>query len=236
MILFVMFFVTLSLFLYENIWLKKKETMQQGYVLVAKENIHPGETFSKENVGLLPVPKKSILPSYVTNFEELKGKQAKEIILKEEVITKGRAGKVGKSEDAFSVLLQMSEQAAVKKGDMVNVYVRTSQADPNKKERMIYQTYVIAEKKVVEDVIYKKSASGKEMPVIESVLLSMSERQALDYYLAKNMTEVKAKVFIVPYRDVLAKETSEQIPSFSSHFKVEEKSSLSKDGSVTVER
>ncbi|TCJ98254.1 UNVERIFIED_ORG: SAF domain-containing protein [Anoxybacillus amylolyticus] len=234
--LFSMFLVVLSLFVHEHMGKKRKDVVDQGYVLVAKQTIQEGETLTRNNVGLLPMPKSSILPEFETDFRQVQGKQAKTPILKGEIISRGRIGTVRKGESLFSVLVQMSEQAMVKKGDLVNVYVRISQSDPRQKGRIQYQTYVIAKRKEVKDVVYKKSVSGKELPVVEAVRLSMTERQALDYYLAKNMTEVNAKVFLVPYEDVLERESTERIPSFSSFVENGVKTGLSKDGRVIIDR
>ncbi|BBW98953.1 SAF domain-containing protein [Geobacillus subterraneus] len=233
-LLFVMFGVVLLLFVYEHVWEKQRYAVDQGYVLVAKQTIPEGGVLTKENVGLLPMPKSSILPEFETDFRRVQGKQAKTTILKGDVITHGRI-RAGQHEEAlFSVLVQTSEQVIVKKGDLVNVYVRIAQADARQKGNVRYQTYVIAKRKEVKEVVYKKSVTGKELPVVEAVRLSMTERQALDYYLAKNMTEANAKVFLIPYEDVLTEESTERIPSFSS-FVEKAKSSFSKDGRVEVD-
>lgn len=238
-ILTIMFLITAGMFYYQNVYMKQNALKNQVPVFVAIKDIPEGAKFTSENIGMMRIDKKNVLPSYITDFSKIEGKIAKTSILKDEIITKGRVSSNEDNSKTFSVLVKPDEQAVLHKGDLVNVYVELIRTDEKNRNKLYYETYSIAKRKIVEDVRYKKSASGKVVEgVVDSIQLSLSEEQMLNYYLAKNMKEVKAKIVVVPFKNLLDKDNM-NIPDLSqspNYKQVKNEFGVDKNGKMIIEK
>lgn len=218
LVLFLLFFVfllTAGMFFYQNVYLKQQNETNQVPVYVALHDIPKGATLSEENVGMMKLEKQKVLPTYITNFDDLVDQVAKSEILKNEIITTGRISKDGKGDETFKVLVKPNNKLIVNKGDVVNVYVQVKERDKEEKNKINYVTYHLLSNKAVAEVEFKKNSSGKvQEGNIEGVILHLSEKDALNVHIASFMKELDAQIIVLPYQDLLANDNFASVEEF----------------------
>jgi len=218
LVLFLLFFVfllTAGMFFYQNVYLKQQDEANQVPIYVALYDIPKGTTLSEENVGMMKLDKEKVLPSYITNFDDLADKVVNSEILKNEVITEGRLTDEGKEDNTFKVLVKPSNKLKVEQGDVVNVYVQVKERDKEDKSKINYVTYHLLSNKSVAEVEFKKNSSGKvQEGNIEGVVLHLSEQDALNVHIASFMKELDAQIIVLPYQDLLANENLASVEEF----------------------
>lgn len=203
--LLVTFVATSGMFYYQNVYLKQKDESNKVIVLVAKKNISEGSEFTTENIGAIKIDKEMVLPTYITKFDELKGKSASDDILQNEVVTKPRTNGESDGTKQFVVGIESKLMPqTVQKGDAVRVYVQ---------ESVHGKVYELFHKKEVVSTLNKKSASGKDTATVQSIDLLMSDKEAVVYYNARKVGDI----LIVRYND-LTEEDTVKVSSFEENF------------------
>lgn len=175
LLLVVTFVITAGMFYYQNFYLEQKAEENKVTVLVAKKDIPEGTLFTTENVGAIKMDKEFVLPNYITSFEELQGKKANSDLLQNELITKGRVDQNTGGSKLFSVSVKGEFNSTIAKGDAIRVYVQKENGE----------VLELFNKKEVQQVNFKKNASGKETSTIESLDVLMSDKEAIDYFHAQ---------------------------------------------------
>lgn len=240
-LLFIVFLITAGMFYYQNMYLKQKDAGNQVPVFMAIKDIPEGATFSKQNFGQITLEKTQVdkltnyIPVTVKGLASIEGKVANSNILKNEIITKERIDNQKTKEDTFKVLVQPAEKVTVEQGDLVNIYLQLTREDKTDKTLIHYETYSIAKKKVVKDVIFKKNSSGKiQEGVVDYLRFTLSEQESLNYHLAKQIKS--AKIIVVPYENILNKDDA-QVADFSKIPGYQDaKDNLVKNGQANIQK
>lgn len=188
LLLVVTFVITAGMFYYQNFYLEQKAEENKVTVLVAKKDIPEGTLFTTENVGAIKMDKEFVLPNYITSFEELQGKKANSDLLQNELITKGRVDQNTGGSKLFSVSVKGEFNSTIAKGDAIRVYVQKENGE----------VLELFNKKEVQQVNFKKNASGKETSTIESLDVLMSDKEAIDYFHAQK----EGTILVVKYNDL----------------------------------
>ncbi|WPS85409.1 SAF domain-containing protein (plasmid) [Brevibacillus halotolerans] len=203
-VLLITFVATLAMFYYDNVYLKKQYQANKVTVLVVKKDVAKGTEFTTDNIGAIKIDKEMVLPTYITKFDDVKGKTASNDLLANEIVTKPRINGVRDGTRQFSVGIEVKNMPdSIKKGDSVRVFVQTV---PGSK------VYEVFEKKEVVAVNYKKSSSGKETTVVQSIDLLMSDKEAVAYFDAQKAGEL----LLIRYHDVTEEDTI-NVPRFDGN-------------------
>ena len=111
-----------ALFAYDNFYLSKQNTNEVIYV--AKQDI-PAKTVLKEDMfQAISVPSNGVLSVYVTNLNEITGKQLKGGLLKDEPLSKNRLTTEKDLEHNLEIKIEADESSiSVKNNEYVNLYV-----------------------------------------------------------------------------------------------------------------
>ncbi|WCF11409.1 LysM peptidoglycan-binding domain-containing protein (plasmid) [Paenibacillus thiaminolyticus] len=201
-ILIVTFLGASGMFYYQNIFMKNEAERNKIQVLVAKKDIAEGAEFTLDNVGAILMDSDSILPSYITDFNDLKGKTASHDLLDSEIITKRRIDEKSDGTSLFLIeVVSKNIPQNIVPNDFIRVYL---QAKENGK---IYELF---EKKEVASLNYKQSSSGKETTTIGSVDMLMSDEEAVLYFQAQKYGDL---VF-ARYHD-LTEDNTVKVPKFT---------------------
>jgi hypothetical protein len=209
LLLFLMFVATAGMFYYQNMYLKNSEMKDKQYVVVATKDIAKGATFKEgENYGVIAMDKKFIFNDYIkfdgTQKKILEGKKSNSAILKNEVLTKGRISQnTTTDEKTFRLFIKPDAKLDVAKGDRVNVYAQIKYKDKTEKDTMDYQTFLLLEDKVVENVVMKQDSRGADMKVMEYLEVDVSEQDAINYHLADYLTESNSRIIVLQYKNIL---------------------------------
>lgn len=204
-LLILVFLFTATMFVYQNFISDKVNQVEMEYVLVAKEDIVKGDQFTTDNVGKMAMPVNNILPTYITSFEELEKKVSNSTILKNEIISEARVVEQD-TDETYSVIVTPQNKIQVEKGESVNIYVQLTQEIQEDDEKVRkYETYELARNKVIKNVIKSTNSSGLvDENGIEGIELHMTEDESMAYYKAEYLKDLKAKIIVVPYKDVLS--------------------------------
>ncbi|MFF2531487.1 LysM peptidoglycan-binding domain-containing protein [Brevibacillus sp. NPDC058079] len=203
-VLLLTFVSTSGMFYYDNIYLKKQDQANKVTVLVMKKDIAKGTEFSTDNIGAIKIDKEMVLPTYITKFDDVKGKTATSDLLANEVVTKPRVNEGGDGTRQFSVGVEAKNMpVSIKKGDAVRVFVQTEVGS---------KVYEVFEKKEVYGVNYKKSSAGKDTPVVQSIDLLLSDKEAVTYFDAQKT----GNLLVIRYHDLTEKDTT-TVPRFEEN-------------------
>lgn len=213
-VLITTFIATSGMFYYQNVYMDKKDLSNQVTVLIAKSDIAEGSEFTKDNIAAVKMDKELVLPIYITNFEDLKGKSANEDITQHELVTKPDIKKDQDGSKLFQVGIESKKMpAGIQKGDTVRVYVKVEDT-----------TYELFEKKEVASVNYKKSSAGKDTGTITSIDLVLSDKEAVSYMNARDAGDV----YPIRYHDLTDIDTID-VPKFDENYDVIVQEAASKD-------
>lgn len=201
-LLIITFLATAGMFYYQNVYLEQKAEANKVTVLVAKRNIPEGSSFTADNVGAIKLDKEFVLPTYITSFDQLKGKRANSDLLQNELITTSRIEQDSDGSKMFTVSLKAEVNSNIEPGDAVRVYVQMLNGD----------VYELFHKKEVIKVNMKKNASGKETGVPESLDVLLSDKEVVYYFNAQKA----GTILVVKYND-LTEQDQVAIPKFDSN-------------------
>ncbi|MBP1308696.1 hypothetical protein JOD82_001716 [Paenibacillus sp. 1182] len=194
-VLLITFVATSGMFYYQNVYAPKQDERNKVFVLVAKKDISEGAAFTTENIGAIKMDKNMVLPNYITTFEDMKGKSASADIFSNEIVTKRQTTGVSDGSKKFKLGLEaVNMPTSIKSGDAVRVFVQTTIGN---------KIFEIFDKKEVVNVNFKKSASGAESQLVESVDLLVSDKEAVTYFDAQKA----GSIFIVRFNNLTEKDT-----------------------------
>ena len=151
---------------------------EQGVIYVAKKYIPPKTNITKDMFEAVSMPKGGVLSSYVTNLNEINGKELKGGLLQNEPLTKQR---LSTSKDlTYNLEIKLiPDKSSINVGnnDYVNVYV-VLKGDNNKID---VQKIFDSKQVIVENSNDKKSANGDDAGEV-SYIIKVNEDEALKYY------------------------------------------------------
>lgn len=174
-----------GLFAYDNIYLTKKEQANLVPVYLAKHDIQAYTEVDKDMFNVVGVHKESVLPSYVTNIENIEGQSTIGAILKDEPLTKQRLATENKQKEGdFSLKVEPDFIGDLSKGDTVKVFVQL--VNPKTKETTVKVLFdqkqvkkVVSPDNVVIDGILQSGVK------IGSISINATEDELESYYNAK---------------------------------------------------
>ncbi|ADO59464.1 LysM peptidoglycan-binding domain-containing protein [Paenibacillus polymyxa] len=194
-VLLITFVATSGMFYYQNVYAPKQDEKNKVFVLVAKKDISEGAAFTPDNIGAIKMDKNMVLPNFITNFDEMKGKTASTDLFSNEIVTKRQTTGVSDGSKKFKLGIEAANMpTSIKNGDAVRVFVQTTIGN---------KIFEIFDKKEVVNVNFKKSASGQESQLVESVDLLVSDKEAVTYFDAQKA----GSIFIVRFNNLTEKDT-----------------------------
>ena len=152
---------------------------EQGVIYVAKKYIPPKTNITKDMFEAVSMPKGGVLSSYVTNLNEINGKELKGGLLQNEPLTKQR---LSTSKDlTYNLEIKLiPDKSSINVGnnDYVNVYV-VLKGDNNKID---VQKIFDSKQVIVDGSDDKKSAGNQDDAGGVSYIIKVDEDEALKYY------------------------------------------------------
>lgn len=179
-ILFVIFALTaFSTFLFVMDKFYFSNNSAEEVIYVAKKDISPKTVLSKDMFQSVRIPEDGVLPNYVTNLSDIKGKTLSGILLKGEALTKNRLITEEDYEHNLEIKIETDESSInVNNGEYINAYVLL-EVNGELKTKKIFDN---------KQVRYKIVKSGTE--VNSYLTMSVNEEEALRYMDAKERGKI----------------------------------------------
>lgn len=205
----ILFVSTGALFYYDQIILERKAANDVVPIYIANKNISQGEKIEEELFTKLIIRKDTLLPTYITNIEEVIGQTMAGGLVQSEVLTVTRiSDEYAQNEGDYYLRLIPDVKATLDKDDTVIIYKRVKNEDKTISIEKLFDLKTI--KEVEEDNVY---------------YIMATEEEVKKYYLSKKDGEVIAvKQGVNPLKDIdskldfseflpKAKKEVEQLPS-----------------------
>lgn len=159
--------LSVGLFVYQNFYLNKNN--ENVIVYVAKDNITTNSTLTSDMFKPINIPKSGVLESYVTNINEVIGKQLRGGLLKEEPLTKTRLTTFKEEKYNLEMKIEADVLVPIKNNDYINIYVVLKDSQGKVELRKVFDTkQVFVEGAGIQsaessDTIYKVKATEEEL-------------------------------------------------------------------------
>lgn len=114
-----------GLFIYDNIYMEKKEGSEMVIIYAAKSEIKPNTVITKDLFVEVEIPKKGLLPTYVTDLSSAIGKSVSGSLKEYDILTNARLETKGYENQGTSyITLTPDVKVSLSKNDTVVAYLR----------------------------------------------------------------------------------------------------------------
>ncbi|MDF2880110.1 MAG: hypothetical protein K0R54_667 [Clostridiaceae bacterium] len=199
------FFITVGMFLYQNVYSEAQVESNKVSVLIAKKDIPEGTEFNKDNVGQYKINKDFVFADYTlaSDFSKINGKLATADILTNEILNNKKVSNENSENKLFTIKVKPDFYSDIKVQDNIRVYVQIFD-----KKTLETSLYKIFDKKQVLSVAILKNNKGTDT-LIDSLEVTVSDEEALNYYNAMKLGEIIA----LKYNDI-TEEDKLSVPQF----------------------
>lgn len=198
-----------GLFVFDNFYLAEQQRANLVNIYVAKDDVQAYTKVTEEMFREISIHQDSVLPVYVTNFEEIKGKELLGAILKNEPLTTVRLtdGKERKDGE-FSLKIESDFMGDVKQDDLIRVYVQITDKNTLKNEvKLLFDTKKIRKMTTPDNIILQ----GQQGIKIANIHINATEAELKDYYIAKSIgTIIVAKYDNLDIEKIKSEDTSKE--------------------------
>jgi len=171
--------LSVGLFAYQNFYLNKNN--ENIIIYVAKEDIPTKSILTNDMFKPINIPKSGVLDIYVTNINEIIGKELKGGLLKEEPLTKSRLTTNKDEKYNLEIKLESDVSVPIKNNDYINTYVILKDSQGKVEIRKVFDT-----KQVFVDGIGAQSTDSAE--TIQKI--KVTEEELNNYYDAKERGKI----------------------------------------------
>lgn len=180
-----------GLFVYQNFFLNKNN--ENTVIYLAKEDIPSMTAVTNEMFKAVSLPKNGVLPNYVTNINEIVGKELRGGLLMDEPLTKSRLISNIDNKYDLEMKLESDINLPIKDNEYVNVYVILKDSQGKIEVRKIFDTKQVA-------MISQGSAETGDSQ--QYFTIKVTEDELRNYYDAKE----RGKIIIAKNTSLDAKE------------------------------
>lgn len=174
--------ISVGMFTYQNFYLNKQNS--DVLIFVAKDNIPAMTTVTNDMFKTVSIPQSGILPGYVTNINEIVGKELRGGLLKDEPLSKSRLIVNKDAKYDLEIKLESEISIPVSDNEYVNVYVSLTDSQGNVEVKKVFDTKQV-------------SLKGAGVTITESadayLTVRVTEDELSTYYNAKE----KGKIIVV---------------------------------------
>lgn len=194
-----------GLFIYDNIYMEKKEGNETVIIYAAKEEIKPNTVITEDLFMEVKIPKKGLLPTYVTDLSGAIGKSVSGSLKEYDILTNARLENKGYESQGTSYISLTPDVKAqqVSKNDTVNVYIREKRpkSDDILVENMNNSMQKLFDNKTIIDV----NADSTSFTILGT------EEEVKTYYAAK----IRGDIIIVPVTEGYTENKSSNKDSYT---------------------
>lgn len=199
-LIFVLTFLSVSMFVYQNFILPKHQKEQMLPIYIANKDIPPYSEVKKEDFDEVYADRKWILSTAITDFNKTTGKKLKGGLLKGELLTEVRLTDKNINEnEIFITEIVPDYYVKAKEGDIVKVYVSLIDRNTDK----------VTVKLLFDN---KKVLSINDNDKNNKIYLKLTEDEVRNYYTAKEVGKI-----IVVKKDVLDITKSKSDKNFNAN-------------------